>query len=935
MVRFFFRLMLIGIVLLNLFSPFESAITAAQASRASVPSADTPIWRIGGSTEAVAVDDSYAYLAHGTHLRVVDLSTGNIVSSLPFVDQVKDVALSDVPDQDYAYVVTGSGGDLHIIDIVDPVDPTDVGVGYTSNAISLVVRWPYVFVVSNFSLDLQIFDVTDPASVVKTTYALPMYPKRLALSDDPAVDLLYILGENAGTGYLGILDISDPDAPLPVNTPWVSFSGGAENFTVAGNCVYITGTVGGFSPGVRIINVTVPASPVQVATWDYTYTGSTLGVAAMGNYLYVGFNGNSFTSTGMIHILDISNPSVPFRTAYVSDIGSYHQLIRKGEMLYVAGGNDGDFRRYDLDNPTSPLLTMHLNQPGYVEQVEVAGSQVFIRARQDHYGIYSGLWVYALDDPEAPELEAVDNDLISIYDFQVSGSYVYLTGMSHLVIKNKATLSTVGSYSHSEGVMNNLAVQGNVAYVLVGYQDLYVFNVSDRAHPAFVKKTTVDAVGNLTDITSAGDRIYIVKQNDKFYMYDITAPLDPVKTADYALPGINTLLEDNGYTYVGTESISVDTDNGLDILDVGTMGLVSDYDTINSTEGVDVIADKVFISGVNFARVLDVSALPVLSLIYTTSGPMIGADIAGYRNYFMTADHELGLTCFRWTAAYTEPPVITSISPTLKQAGSAGFTLTVNGAQFTNSSKVSWNGSVLPTTYVSSTKLTASVDSAKLSTTTIAEITVDGSDPALFTVYSFADVLPTHPLWRYVEGFFAKGITTGCAVNPLRYCPDRGVTRAEMAVFILRAKDGLATPVPNPENVGIFADVPTTGKEWMKPWIEEFYGQGITTGCAVNPLKFCPERGITRAEMAVFLLRALNDPGTPTPSPAYMNTFVDVPTPGKEWMKPWIEYFYEKGYTTGCGGTPGVDLRYCPERGANRAEMATFIDRIFGFGQLP
>ena len=205
-------------------------------------------------------------------------------------------------------------------------------------------------------------------------------------------------------------------------------------------------------------------------------------------------------------------------------------------------------------------------------------------------------------------------------------------------------------------------------------------------------------------------------------------------------------------------------------------------------------------------------------------------------------------------------------------------------------------------------------------------------------VTSFNDVPGSHPLWRYVEGFFARGITTGCAVNPLKYCPDRGVTRAEMAVFLMRsihAED--ATPyVPEDIEPDIFIDVPVAGKEFMEPWIEQFYTLGITTGCGGTfgvDLRYCPERGVTRAEMAVFMLRAKHGSAyVPADLP---DIFVDVPAPGKDWMEPWIEQFYAEGYTTGCGGTPGVDLRYCPERGANRAEMATFIDRIFEFDPLP
>jgi hypothetical protein len=179
-----------------------------------------------------------------------------------------------------------------------------------------------------------------------------------------------------------------------------------------------------------------------------------------------------------------------------------------------------------------------------------------------------------------------------------------------------------------------------------------------------------------------------------------------------------------------------------------------------------------------------------------------------------------------------------------------------------------------------------------------------------------------------VEGFYAQGITTGCAANPLRYCPDRQVTRAEMAVFILRAKNGTSTPIP--ATTDLFADVPVAGKEWMKPWIEQFYNEGITTGCSAGPLKYCPERQVTRAEMAVFVLRAVHGPDYVPP--AATGIFSDVPVAGKEWMQPWIEQFYNEGITTGCASSP---LRYCPEQSVTRAEMAVFIDRAFGYSQLP
>src|SRR5690606_32574324 len=121
---------------------------------------------------------------------------------------------------------------------------------------------------------------------------------------------------------------------------------------------------------------------------------------------------------------------------------------------------------------------------------------------------------------------------------------------------------------------------------------------------------------------------------------------------------------------------------------------------------------------------------------------------------------------------------------------------------------------------------------------------------------------------------------------------------------------------------GPFDDVPTPGKEWMQPWIELLYSQGITGGCGPNPLRYCPEDPVTRAQMAAFILRAEHGSGYAPPAAA--GTFADVPTPGKEWAEPWIERLYAEGITTGCGQNP---LRYCPENPVTRGQMAAFLLR--------
>jgi uncharacterized repeat protein (TIGR02543 family) len=120
----------------------------------------------------------------------------------------------------------------------------------------------------------------------------------------------------------------------------------------------------------------------------------------------------------------------------------------------------------------------------------------------------------------------------------------------------------------------------------------------------------------------------------------------------------------------------------------------------------------------------------------------------------------------------------------------------------------------------------------------------------------FADVPLSYWAADWIEKFYADGITSGCGTDPLIYCPDNPVTRAQMAVFLLRARHGAAyTPPEVEENTG-FNDVPDD--YWAAAWIKQLAAEAITTGCGSD--NYCPENPVTRAEMAVFLVRAFNLP---------------------------------------------------------------------------
>jgi Tol biopolymer transport system component len=156
------------------------------------------------------------------------------------------------------------------------------------------------------------------------------------------------------------------------------------------------------------------------------------------------------------------------------------------------------------------------------------------------------------------------------------------------------------------------------------------------------------------------------------------------------------------------------------------------------------------------------------------------------------------------------------------------------------------------------------------------------------------------PFKAHIEWAYAEGITGGCTAE--RFCPEGNVTRAQMAMFLDRALDLPST------TTDFFSD--DNGKTGEAS-INRLAASGITGGCA--PGRFCPSASVTRGQMAAFLARALDLPGTST------DYFTDDETSTFESS---INKVAAAGITGGCGGT-----KYCPLGNVTRGQMAAFLRR--------
>ena len=298
---------------------------------------------------------------------------------------------------------------------------------------------------------------------------------------------------------------------------------------------------------------------------------------------------------------------------------------------------------------------------------------------------------------------------------------------------------------------------------------------------------------------------------------------------------------------------------------------------------------------------------------------VIDATIAGDAgSYDVVVTDAVGQSLNSTAASLTVNPA--PVAPTITAPVSVAVASTGNAASVESHAGSTWNWTLTSGTITGGQgthQLT--FDAGPAGTTMLLSVTETNagctSPVASFTIQvDFLDVPPGDPFHDYVISVARAGITAGCGGG--NYCRDNPVTRAQMAVFLLKSKYG-SSYMP-PACAGIFDDVacPST----FANWIEQLSAEGITAGC--GPDLYCPDNPVTRQQMAVFLLRTEN--GSAYVPPTCAGIFDDVACPSQ--YADWIEKLYADAVTGGCGTDP---LVYCPTNANTRGQMAVFLTKAF------
>ena len=183
--------------------------------------------------------------------------------------------------------------------------------------------------------------------------------------------------------------------------------------------------------------------------------------------------------------------------------------------------------------------------------------------------------------------------------------------------------------------------------------------------------------------------------------------------------------------------------------------------------------------------------------------------------------------------------------------------------------------------------------------------------PAQAAAQRFDDVPVDSYFAPAVGWLLVNGITAGCDEDT--FCASRPLTRQQFVVFLWRAA---GEPEPSSPGSRIFEDV--AAGSYGDRAIGWAFEEGVTKGCAADEagsMRFCPNRPITRAQIATLLYRYVGA------APVGDAPFTDVDP--DSYYAAGVAWMHHHGIANGCR-----DDSFCPNARATRAHAATFLYRV-------
>ncbi len=285
----------------------------------------------------------------------------------------------------------------------------------------------------------------------------------------------------ASTGYLYVIDVSDPEHPSEV-TAYTQDGLSVMDMTIVDTCVFLAAA----EEGIIILNITDMDNISILGSYDTP--GYTWSVAVNGDY------------------------------------------------AYVADGESG-LRVIDLYDMERLLEVNYVDTPVEARGITIDGNFVYIA---DHV---HGLRIIDISDPQEPFETGYYNTRGLSFDVSVSADYAYVAderyGFRVIEVSEPAEADEIGFYDTAENAYGVDMVGGH-AYVADGWGGMYMLDISEPESPNPAK--VFYTPGLAWDVVISGDHAFIAGGESGLQVVDITEFLSADDHTDHSIPDDFALL---------------------------------------------------------------------------------------------------------------------------------------------------------------------------------------------------------------------------------------------------------------------------------------------------------------------------------------------------------------------------------------------------------
>lgn len=333
-------------------------------------------------------------------------------------------------------------------------------------------------------------------------------------------------------------------------------------------------------------------------------------------------------------VLDATNPEQPVRVGQSEILpGVVRALALSGSLVFAATGLGG-LQVIDLAEPTQPAVIASYDTGGYLEDLAVAGSVVYLASTPKWDGsnwVGASLKVVDVSDPRQLRLLGGYDTPGYEHGVAAAGGLVFVAdgdgGLRVLAGANPAALREVGAYD-TPGYALDVATDGEYAYVADFTEGVRVVDVGDPANPKEVGY--VETPGKARSVTLSGETVYVADGEGGLRVVEVGQPEGAREVGMFApesdVRGVAALstTETDGFAYVADRRHGMRV---VDINDPGDPNEVALYDTLGYVSGVDLVVDTqgartAYVASGGDIRIVEATDLarPALLAFYATPG---------------------------------------------------------------------------------------------------------------------------------------------------------------------------------------------------------------------------------------------------------------------------------------------------------------------------